>query len=210
MKKTFKKTKKSLFITFEGIDGCGKSTQANLLYKLLKNKGFSVILTREPGGTKLAESIRKILLDPKNKISPLAELFLYEASRAEHVNEIILPALRAKKIVICDRFYDATVAYQGYARGLKLNMIETLNRFAAAGIKPDLTIILDIPAKEGLRRAKELKKTDRMETEKLSFYEKVRKGYLSLGRKYPQRIKIIKTEDTVAKTHLNILKLLGI
>src|SRR5271157_786725 len=151
-----RKIRKGLFITFEGIDGCGKSTQSKLLAGRLKRAGYKVVYTREPGGTRLAEKLRDILLHPANKISPLAELFLYEASRAEHVSKIILPAVRSKKIVVCDRFFDATVAYQGYGRGLDLNVIETLNRFASTGLTPDLTILLDISAREGLKRAKAL------------------------------------------------------
>ena len=203
------KIRKGMFITFEGIDGCGKSTQSKLLSESLRKRGYSVVYTREPGGTKLAEALRTILLDPDNHISALAELMLYEASRAEHVSKIILPAIKSRKIVICDRFFDATNAYQGYGRGLGLNMIDTLNRFASLGVTPDLTVLLDIPAREGLKRAKALKKSDRMETEKISFYEKVRKGYLSIARKYPARVKVVKTEDSVEKTQASILKIIG-
>lgn len=198
--------KKGIFITFEGIDGCGKSTQSRLVYNYLKKKGYGVVFTREPGGTKLAEAVREMLLNPKNTISPLAELFLYESSRAEHVKEIIAPALKAKKIVICDRFSDATVAYQGYGRGLDKNMINTLNDFASSGIKPGLTILLDIPVKEGLGRAKSLKKNDRMEKEKLSFYGRVRAGYLKQAKLFPKRIKLIKTAETVERTSSAIIK----
>lgn len=207
MKETGNIMKNGLFITFEGIDGCGKSTQSKLLYDYFVRNGYRVVYTREPGGTKLAESLRKILLDPKNKITPLAELLLYESSRSEHVSRIILPALKAKKIVVCDRFSDATIAYQGYGRGLGLNMIDSLNRFASCGVSPDLTILLDIPAKEGLKRAKALKGTDRMEKEKISFYEKVRKGYLSLAKEFPERIKVVKTAGTIEETHSMILRI---
>ncbi|MCX5782537.1 MAG: dTMP kinase, partial [Elusimicrobia bacterium] len=179
--------KKGIFITFEGIDGCGKSTQSKLIYDYLKKNGHKVVYTREPGGTKFAEYIRNILLNPKNQISPLAELFLYESGRAEHVKRTILPAIKSKSIIICDRFFDATIAYQGYGRGLDIKMIEKLNYFASQGIIPDLTILLDISASEGLKRVKKLKKNDRMEKEKISFYNKVRRGYLLLAKKFPKR-----------------------
>ena len=204
-----KKMRKGMFITFEGIDGCGKSTQSKLLCSHLRKNGHEVIFTREPGGTALAEGLRDLLLDPANKISALAELFLYEASRAEHVSKIIIPALKKKKIVVCDRFFDATIAYQGYGRGLDLNMIESLNRFASFGLSPDMTILLDLPAGEGLRRAKALNKSDRMEKEKISFYEKVRKGYLSLARKFPKRVKVVKTSDSIENTQAMIRGIIG-
>jgi len=200
-----KKIKEGIFITFEGIDGCGKSTQSKLLCDYLIRNGYGVVYTREPGGTKLAESLRNMLLNPRNMISPLAELFLYESSRSEHVRSIILPALKAKKIVVCDRFSDATIAYQGYGRGLDLKMIGDLNRFSSAGLTPDLTILLDIPAAEGLKRAKHLKQNDRMEKENLSFYESVRRGYLALAEKFPKRIKLVKTSGTIEETHSIIL-----
>ena len=203
------KIKKGMFITFEGIDGCGKSTQSKLLSEHLEKAGYEVIYTREPGGTRLAERLRDILLDPGNKISALSELFLYEASRAEHVSRIILPAIRSKKIVVCDRFFDATVAYQGYGRGLDLKMIDALNHFASSGITPDLTILLDIPASEGLKRAKALKKSDRMEKEAISFYEKVRKGYIAIAGKFPKRVKIVRNADAVEKTQSVIRGIVG-
>jgi dTMP kinase len=200
---------KGFFITFEGCEGCGKSTQSNLLYQYLKKKGLNVVHTREPGGTRAAESIRKVLLDPRNSITPLAELLLYEASRAQHAAEVILPALKAGSIVICDRFTDATLAYQGYARGLDLDTIQKLNRIATQGLVPDLTILLDIAVEEGLAKARGLKKGsfatgDRLEREDVSFHRKVRKGYLALARKEPKRIKIIKTASTIEKTQQKI------
>lgn len=192
--------RKGIFITFEGTDGCGKTTHARLLYLYLRKNGRSAVFTREPGGTPLAESVRKILLDSRHHISPLAELLLYEASRAEHVAKIILPALKAGKTVVCDRFFDATVAYQGYGRGLDLKMIEQLNAFASRGLTPDLTILLDVAPEKGLTRIKKLRKNDRMEKEKISFYRKVRSGYLSLARKFSGRIKVFSSAGSVAET----------
>ncbi|MDR3113861.1 MAG: dTMP kinase [Endomicrobium sp.] len=200
------KKRKSLFITVEGGEGSGKTTHSNLLKDYFIKTGRDVLLTREPGGTVLAEIIRKILLNPKSKLVPLSELFLYEAARSQHIKEIIEPALKSGKIVICDRFTDATVAYQGYARGLDVNLINKLNDAAALGIKPALTFYLDIDPKLGLKKAKSLDKEsygksgDRIERESKVFHQKVRKGYLAQAKKYPDRIKIIKTDKDVNKT----------
>ncbi|MHB9155151.1 MAG: dTMP kinase [Endomicrobiales bacterium] len=203
---------KGLFITLEGCEGCGKTTQARLLSGYLTENGYAVVLTREPGGTRLAEAVRKVLLDPGNRISPLAELLLYEAGRAQHVEEVILPALRAGKVVVCDRFTDATLAYQGYARGLDLAVIKNLNGIAAQGLSPDLTVYLDINVKAGLRRAKTLKKDDfvpgggdRLERENLRFHRRVREGYRALAAREPKRIVTIPTAETIEKTQEQIL-----
>ncbi|MCL1971738.1 MAG: dTMP kinase [Endomicrobia bacterium] len=195
-----------LFITIEGGEGSGKTTHSFRLKEYLENKGFPVILTREPGGTVLAESIRKIILEPDSNLVPLSELLLYEAARAQHIQEIILPALRSGKAVICDRFTDATVAYQGYGRKLDLALIQKLNGAASFGLKPLITIYLDINPDLGVNKAKELDKEsygksgDRIERESLNFHKAVRKGYLALAKKYPKRIKIIKTNPDVNKT----------
>ena len=149
---------KGLFITFEGGEGCGKSTQSLLLYEMLKKKGYRAVHTREPGGTKVSEAVRRIILDPESRIAPMAELFLYETARVQHIADVILPALKAGKIVVCDRFTDATIAYQGYGRGLDLSIINNLNTIAACGLKPDLTIYIDIPPATGLSRARSIKK----------------------------------------------------
>jgi dTMP kinase len=188
-------------ITLEGIDNSGKSTQAKKVFSYLKREGYPAILVREPGGTEISEKIRKILLSQKNhKMSPKTELLLYEAARAQLVNEVILPALKKGKIVICDRFYDSTTAYQAYARGLGLNLIQKLNSFAASGIVPDLTIVLDLKPEAALERAIKTKKMpDRLEKEKLRFHHKVRQGYLALSRKEPGRVKVIEGEDSVEK-----------
>jgi dTMP kinase len=194
------------FITFEGCEGCGKSTQAQRLYQSFTDAGMKAVLTREPGGTALAEGIRRILLDPANRITPLAELMLYEAGRAQHAADFIVPALKKRRIVICDRFTDATLAYQGFGRGLDLSTIRKLNAVAALGLTPDLTIYLDIPVRKGLRRAKALEKEsyhngDRIEQESLAFHERVRKGYLALARREPARITVIRTAPSIEETH---------
>lgn len=204
--------RKGIFITFEGGEGCGKSTQSLLLFKLLKKKGYKLIHTREPGGTKFSEAVRRIILDPKSRITPVAELFLYETARVQHIADVILPALKAGKTVICDRFTDATVAYQGYGRGLDLSMINQLNTVAACGLKPDLTIYLDIPPETGLSRARGIKKDfkkacDRLEGEALSFHKRVRKGYLALAAKESSRIKVIRTAETIEETFAAVSKI---
>ncbi|MDR2425988.1 MAG: dTMP kinase [Endomicrobium sp.] len=201
-----------LFITIEGGEGSGKTTHSLLLKKYLESKGFSVLLTREPGGTLLAESIRKILLNPDSHLVPLSELLLYEAARAQHIEEIILPALKSGKAVICDRFTDATVAYQGYGRKLDLQLIEKLNNAASFGIKPLITIYIDIKPDLGVNKAKVLDKEsygtsgDRIERESLSFHKTVRKGYLELAKKYPERIKKIKIKKDITQTQDEIRK----
>ena len=192
--------KKGFFITLEGPDGCGKTTQSKLLKEYLLKKGSAVLHTREPGGTTFAENLREIILNPRYHIFPMAELFLYEASRAQHTEEVIRPALRSKKTVICERYTDATYAYQGYGRGLDLSVIKTLNRIATAGLAPDLTIVLDIGVREGLARAKgnsRGKKGDRLERENRAFHERVRKGYFALAKKEPRRIKIVSAEGSI-------------
>jgi len=187
-----------LFITFEGIEGCGKTTQVKRLEKRLNSEGISLITTLEPGGTRIGKSIRHILLDASNKdLSPLAELILYAADRAQHVEEVIKPALDQGKWVICDRFFDATLAYQGAARGLDMELIGILNDKATQGLRPDITFLLDCPVEMGLARALQRNKDlsqedqDRFEREKLEFHRKVRKGYLELVRKENKRFVVI-------------------
>lgn len=195
-----------IFITFEGPDGSGKSTQALLLIKYLKKAGFKVLHTREPGGDRVAENIRRLLLSPKNQIVPEAELFLYWASRAQHVQQIINPALAEGWIVVCERFGDATLAYQGYGRGMDLDLIKKMNRLAAGGLIPDLTFLLDIPPARGLKKVMEAKGVkDRFEREKLSFHKRVRQGYLDLAAEEPGRIKKISSNDTIDHIYQQIL-----
>jgi dTMP kinase len=205
---------KGIFITIEGGEGSGKTTQSRLLKEYLEKLGRKVLLTREPGGTLFAESIRKILLSPDSRPVPLSELFLYEAARAQHMDEFVIPALKAGKVVICDRFTDATVAYQGYGRKLDIKLINQLNKEATFGILPNLTIYLDIDPKKGLNKAKFLDKEsygadgDRIERESVVFHNNVRKGYLSQAKKHHKRIKVIKTQSTPLKTHMLIRKYL--
>jgi dTMP kinase len=183
-----------LFVTFEGVEGCGKTTQVKRLARRLRGLGVAVIVTLEPGGTSIGKNIRRVLLDSKNKaLTPLAELMLYAADRAQHVEEIIQPALKSGKWVICDRFSDATVVYQGMARGQDMKLIRLLNNVVTEGIRPHLTFLLDCPVEVGLRRAlgRNMKGQDRFEKEAVSFHLKVRKGYLDLARKNKKRFVIL-------------------
>lgn len=181
--------KKSLFITFEGIDGSGKSTQLKLLTDYLSKNGIDFISTRDPGGTALGNKLRDILLNYKGEIVSNCELFLYLADRAQHVEEKIIPALNSGALVLCDRFIDSTIAYQGFARGLNIEEINKLNDFVTQGLTPDLTLLYDITVETSLKRVG--KEKDRLESEKDNFHEKVRNGYLELAKKFPERIKLI-------------------
>ncbi len=190
-----------MFITFEGIEGCGKTTQIRRLARTLRSHRVPVVLTLEPGGTKIGEKIRGILLDAKNmNLSSLSELMLYAADRAQHVEEVIKPALEKGKWVLCDRFTDATVAYQGTGRGLDMNLIRRLNATITQGIKPDITFLLDCPVELGLARALQRDRTrktrgeDRFEREKKAFHRMVREGYMKLRRKEPKRVVIIRAD----------------
>jgi len=180
----------SLFITFEGIEGSGKTTQLRYLQKHLASKGLDVVATREPGGCAIADGIRALLLDPGNTtMVPHAELLLYSAARAQHVAEIIRPALQAGKVVLCDRFTDATTIYQGVGRDLDFGQLEAINRFATQGLAPDMTLLLDYPVRDGLQRALARNRADniedegRFEMESLAFHERIREGYLELARR---------------------------
>jgi len=194
-----------LFITFEGIDGCGKSTQVSRFEATLNERGIPLVITSEPGGTKIGQAIRKILLDVDNAdIIPLAEFFLYEADRAQHVSEIIKPALDAGKWVICDRYFDATTVYQGVFMGHHEKLIEQLNYEASLGCEPDITFLLDCPAEIGLKRIEKRDKTDRkrdrFEKKSLDFHIKIRYGYLALAHKHKNRFKII--DSTLQEDHV--------
>ncbi|CUT01312.1 dTMP kinase [Candidatus Kryptobacter tengchongensis] len=173
-----------MFITFEGLDLCGKTTQAEILIQKLKNSGFDITFVREPGGTRISELIRNILLDSQNKeMDPITELFLFSASRAQLVREVIIPSLNSGKIVICDRFYDSTLAYQGYGRGIEIEKIKIINELASSGLVPDLTFLIDIPVEEIYRRRKEkYGDLDRMENSGLEFYKRVKHGYLEIAK----------------------------
>ena len=183
------------FITFEGSEGCGKTTQIEALAKALEAKGKTVFITREPGGTLIGEKIRNLLQDPslKNEISDMAELLLFSASRAELIASRIQPALKRGEIVICDRFYDSTYVYQGLGRAIGMDIVEQLNQMTVGTLKPDLTILLDLDAKVGIERAKSRQSgnLDRIENESITFFEAVRNGYLELAQKEPERFKTI-------------------
>ena len=189
---------RGVFITLEGVEGCGKSTQLRRLAAGLRASGFAVRELREPGGTAAGEAIREVLLDPGHAgLDARAELLLYEASRAQLVAEVIEPALRAGEVVLCDRFYDSTTAYQGHARGLPAEEIERLNAFATGGLAPDLTIVLDIDAAHGLERATRASAgADRLEAEELGFHERVRQGFLAIARAEPQRVLVVSAEGS--------------
>ena len=207
----------SLLISFEGIEGCGKTTQANLLNNFLTSQGYACLVTREPGGTRIGDQIRSLLLHSENTDLALkAELFLYIASRAQHVEEVILPALRAGRMIICDRFIDSTTVYQGLVQGIDLAVIDDLNRMATSGIKPDLTFIIDCPVEDGLQRAwgrieiKDRTIDDvRFENKDMDFHRRVRDGYLSLATREPERIRVIDGNRERMMIHRDIASLVS-
>jgi len=202
-----KKKRKGVFITFEGIEGSGKSTHIALLASCLQEKGYPVCLTREPGGTKIGERLRSLILDlQSNDMDHKTELFLYLASRSQHLAEVIRPALIDGKVVLCDRFTDATLAYQGYGRGLKPAAIRFIVEYAAQDIRPDLTFLLDVAVQEGLRRLRGRGLLNRLDAEALHFHEAVRKGYLALARREPKRFRVISTQSDVDDTQARIRK----
>lgn len=191
--------KKGLFITFEGIDGCGKSTQIAKAAEYLKEKGVSLIVTREPGGTPLGEKIRELILSPQNsEMKNSCELLLYLSARAQHVEEKIKPALEKGTTVLCDRYQEATFAYQGFGRGYPLNLLQELNAFATGGLVPSKTFIFDISVECAFERMKKTGKApDRLEKSSKEFYRKIREGYLTLASAHPKRIKLIQGEKTI-------------
>ena len=204
--------KRGFLLTLEGPEGSGKSTHSKLLASYLTQKGIRTYCTREPGSTALGEKMRQLLLSPMHKnMSIRTELLLYEAARAQHVDEIIIPALGKNIAVICDRFYDATFAYQGYGRKIDLNIVKYINDFAVNKVKPDLTILLDIDVNVGLKKSSHLSKdsflggeSDRIEQEDIEFHKRVREGYLNLAKREPERIKVVMVKDEISKTQLEI------
>ncbi len=201
------------FITFEGGDGSGKSTQLKLLADYLSARGRQVVCTREPGGTNLGKMIRRVLLEAGDeKISPETELFLYLADRAQHVREVVRPALAASKIVLCDRFTDSTLAYQGYGREVDLGMLDQLNRMASGGVVPDLTFLLDCPPELGLSRTAArmdtqkagARREDRFERKEREFHDRVRRGFLELARKDAKRVRLLDARRSVEDLHMEI------
>ncbi|OGR86667.1 MAG: dTMP kinase [Elusimicrobia bacterium RIFCSPHIGHO2_02_FULL_57_9] len=195
---------RGVFIVLEGPDKSGKSTQAALLVRYLKSHKIPFLHSREPGGTAFAEAIRKLLLDPRHQVTPLAELLLYEAARAQHTQETLLPALRRGKFVLCERYTLATMAYQGHARGLSLPLVRRLNQIATSGLKPDLTIVLDVLESEFNSRDKQ-RRHDRLELESPGFRRRVREGYRSLARRQP-RVALLNGRRDVAQLHQEILQ----
>lgn len=197
---------KGLFITFEGADGCGKTTQIELLDKYLKENGKQTLLTREPGAKGLGTKLREILLNYDGEVSPQCESFLFLADRAQHIDCIIKPALQEGKVVLCDRHTDSTVAYQGYGRGLDLDRINMLNDIATGGLKPDLTIVFDVDVETSMQRVG--KEKDRMESAGMEFFNKVRQGYLEIAKKEPERVKVINSSDTIENIHKQVMELI--
>jgi dTMP kinase len=203
--------RRGVLITLDGNEGCGKSTQLKLLFAALKKKGLNVFLTRDPGGTRISDGIRAVLLDHKNKaMTPLCETLLYMASRAQLVGQVITPKLEAGTVVLCDRWVDATVAYQGYAGGVSVDWIRTIGREATRGVVPAISLFLDLPLETGLRRAKKRKAADRIEAKALSFHRKVRRGYDAIAKFEPRRFKRIRIaeSDSAQMIHAKILKAL--
>jgi len=197
----------SLFITFEGPEGSGKSTQAELLAKELENRGLKIRLTREPGGDPVSEEIRKILLDGEDySVVDHAELFLYQAARAQHVERVVKPCLDEGFIVICGRFIDSTVAYQGYGSGIDLDLIHKMNAFATDGRFPDITFLMDIDVEIGLRRQDQW---NRMERKAVDYHQKVRRGFLEEARLNPDRIKVIDASQDIETCRLQIMKIVA-
>ncbi len=201
-----------MLITFEGIEGCGKSTQARLLYDWLQEMGNSVLITREPGSTFLGEKLRSILLNQDSgDISALSELFLYLADRSEHVKKVVQPALEQNKIVIIDRYVDSTLVYQGFGRGFDLSFLQQLNSLASSGFWPTITLLLDLSPQEGLKRAEKrnLQKgiqteEGRFESEEWYFHQNIRKGYLELAKQASERICVLDASDSVESVFANI------
>ncbi|MDE0742669.1 MAG: dTMP kinase [Woeseiaceae bacterium] len=200
------------FITIEGSEGVGKSTNIEFISKYLKSRDITTLETREPGGTKIAEEIRQLLLTTKGETVPeIAELLLFFAARSFHVENLIKPAINQGHYVICDRFSDATVAYQGYGRGFNIQDINTIASWVHEKMQPDLTILLDAPAEIGMQRAKQRGTMDRMESEDISFYERVRNGYLTLASEHKERFVVIdasqalKSVQTEIAFHLDVL-----
>ena len=193
---------RGFFISIEGIEGTGKSTQTRLLAAYLLQRGRIVVRTQEPGGTAISLKIRELLLSlDSREMDPVTELLLYNAARVQHIREVIDPALARGEIVISDRFSDSTLAYQGYGRGIDCKMIDALDAIATSGMRPDLTLLLDIDVETGLQRNREINKRDRLELEDISFHEKVRKGFLEIAAQEPERIRVISCDGSVETVH---------
>src|SRR6185295_16580785 len=193
-----------VFITFEGIDGCGKSTQLRLLASELRVRGLEVVATREPGGTTLGQKLRAALLDVQERVDPLAELLVFAADRAQHVRTVLRPALAEDKVIISDRYADATVAYQGSGRGFQPELIQQIVQLATDGLTPDLTLLFDLSVAESAvrtRRRVAAKRSDRLDSEKVEFHERVREAYLEIARANPNRVRMIDAHGSANETH---------
>jgi len=197
---------KGILISLEGIEGTGKTSQVRFLSEYLKKNGMTVTETAEPGGTWISGRIREILLSTDSKgMEPVTELLLYNASRVQHLKEVIIPALQKAEVVITDRFSDSTVAYQGYGRGIDLKLIDDLDKIATNRTRPDLTVLLDLDVETGLRRNRRINKTDRLEQEDVAFHERVRQGFLALAKADPLRIKLVDASGEIEDVRRNIL-----
>ena len=197
---------KGLFITFEGVDGCGKTTQIKLLQEYFEKQGKTVLLTREPGAKGLGTKLREILLNYDGEVSPNCESFLFLADRAQHIDTIIKPAVERGEIVLCDRHTDSTVAYQGYGRGVNLEQIKMLNNIATSGMKPDLTFVFDIDVDTSMSRVG--KEKDRMESAGVEFFKRVRDGYLDIAKQESDRVKLLDGSDKIEDIHSEIIKII--
>lgn len=198
------------FITFEGIDGCGKSTQLRLLAGELRARNLEVVTTREPGGTTLGQKLRAALLDVQEQVDPLAELLVFAADRAHHVRTLLLPSLAASKIVLSDRYADATVAYQGSGRGFPPELISEIVQLATDGLTPDLTLLFDLSVPESTVRTRkrfEAKHGDRLDSEDATFHERVRAAYLEIAKTNPDRVRLIDARGSVQETHGLVMKI---
>jgi dTMP kinase len=201
---------KGVFISFEGIEGTGKSTQAKMLAEYLREKRYRVIQTMEPGGTKISLKIRELLLSLDSRdMDHVTELLLYNAARVQHIKEVIAPTLERGDIVITDRFTDSTFAYQGFARGIDLQLIDSLDMIATKKLRPDITILLDIDVKTGLARNRELNKCDRLELEDTSFHEKVREGFIRIASREPGRVKVVDCSESLDRVHHKVVRIIS-
>jgi dTMP kinase len=202
------KTYPGIFISLEGPEGAGKSTQLKILSKQLEAVGYKHVLTRDPGGTGLGKQIRRIVLNPDNQIEKIAELLLYQADRAQNVAEVIKPALEQGHVVFCDRYTDSTLAYQGYGRGMSLELIEQLNAVATSGLKPELTVLFDLPSEEGLARLHPGSQ-DRLEREALEFHQRIRQGYKQLIETEPERWQVLDASKPLTTVQAEFKKLIA-
>jgi len=203
--------KKGFFITFEGLDGSGKTTQIKLLEEYIKSKGYEVVLTREPGGTDISEQIRTLILDTANtRMAPITEMMLYSAARAQLVAEVIKPAISNGKVVLCDRFVDSSYVYQGFGRGIDLKIVHDVNKIALNGIEPDITFFFDIDPQNSLKRRFNATAGDRIESESIEFHTKVYNGYKKLSELYPERIKVIDCMRSIDEIFADLKKWIDI